>query len=242
MGVPGEDRDFRAPVRSPGQPGGVILNRGLAAVIGAVLIAGAVLVLVLQDTGDNAPVTIAAPPTSTAVGSDSTTTSQATPATGGSDCTVVDVRVTANGPLDGVGVRFNPEFEVTASFLESGGDAIVHVNTGYQDEANDQWVTYTWLEGGNLPTPEEAAIPNGRYDAASGALTGTETLHHLIDFEAVAGSPISAPFNATYQPANLVVTGSVALSDGSHTFTLAAQRFDILEGAGCPDVSDVPAP
>jgi hypothetical protein len=208
------------------------------------VIAVAVLVVVMQDNSDDASaVMVAGSSTSTAVGSDSTATSQnRTTSTSGSDCTVVDVRVTANGPLDGVGARFNPEFEVTATFLESGGDAIVHVNTGYQDDANDQWVTYTWLEGGNLPTPEEAAIPNGLYDPATGALTGTETLHHLIDFEAVPGSPIAAPFTATYQPADLVVTGSVALSDGSHTFSLAAQRFDISEGPGCPVVTDVPAP
>lgn len=44
------------------------------------------------------------------------------------------------------------------------------------------------------------------------------------------------------QWSNLVVTGSVDLSDGPHSFTLAVQRIDILEGPGCPTVTDAPAP
>jgi hypothetical protein len=53
------------------------VNRGLAAAIGAVVIAGAVVVLVMQGDGDDArAVSIEGPSTSSAVGSDSTTTSQ----------------------------------------------------------------------------------------------------------------------------------------------------------------------
>ena len=219
------------------------MNRGLVAVVVAGIIAAAAVVVLLRDDAESASAVSEDSSTSTEVESVSTTTSSqgsTTVGTASSDCDVVDVRVTANGPIDGVGIRSNPEFEVTATFLESGGDAILHVNTGYQDEANDQWVTFTWIEGGNLPTAEEAAVPNGIYDPASGALSGTETLHHYVDFEPVAGSPIAAPFTATYEPANLVVTGSVVLSDGSHTFTLAAKQIDILEGPGCPVVTDTP--
>lgn len=221
------------------------MNRGLVAVVVAGIVAAAAVIVLMRDDGAESPSAVSEDSsTSTEVESISTTSSQGstTVGTGSTGCDVVDVRVTANGPIDGVGIRSNPEFEVTATFLESGGDAILHVNTGYQDEANDQWVTFTWIEGGNLPTAEEAAVPNGIYDAASGALTGTETLHHYVDFEPAAGSPIAAPFTATYEPANLVVTGSVVLSDGSHTFTLAAQQIDILEGPGCPVVTDNPAP
>lgn len=219
--------------------GGGDLNRALAGILlGTLVIVGLVLALTSLRGGDQASLAAPLATSTSALASSTTATPQGTApgVTGISDpgaCLVVDIRVTANGPLDGIGLRFNPEFEVTASFLESGGDAILHVNTGYQDEATDQWVTYSWLDGASIPTPEEAAIPNGTYDPASQGLTGTETLHYLLNYEDVPGGPIAAPFTATYDPTVLSVVGSIGLSDGQHSFTLAAQRNDLLDGPGC---------
>jgi hypothetical protein len=198
---------------------------------------GAILAIVLLGGGEESPV---ATPTSTIAQARPTTSHVSqTPSSLGTTgstgrCDVVDVRVTANGPLDGIGIRFNPEFEVTASFLESGGDAVLHVNTGYTDETTGQWVTYSWIDGVSLPTPEEAAVPNGNYDPASSTLSGADSLHYLLDFDEVASSPITAPYTAVYDPNVPDVTGSVDLAAGTHTFTLTAQKTDVLEGSGCP--------
>lgn len=215
----------------------------MAAIVGAVVVIGPALAIALAGDGAEPTAPSAASTSSTTASAVTTQTTVAPSTTSTSGCVVTDVRVAANGPLDDVGLRFNPEFEVTASFLESGGDAILHVNTGYQDEATDQWVIYTWIEAGNLPTPEEAAIPNGVFDSAANALTGTDTLHYLLDYEEVAGSPIAAPFTATYDSTASAITGSVTLSDGPHTFTLTAQRTDVLEGPDCTTpTQDSPTP